>query len=123
MRALSNLLIWLALVCGTPAAAQGAPAADPGFRSLWTSWDQANRQAMDREIEAQRRVEEDLATADAQRRQLLRNQGRALGERVGEIVRLGDCAEGERLAREAGDFPLVEAVRNHCAIAAGARPE
>ena len=37
-----------------------------------------------------------------------------LGQRVGEIVRAGDCEEGERVARAAGDFPLVEAVRTHC---------
>ena len=38
----------------------------------------------------------------------------ALGRRVGEVVRAGDCAEGERIAREAGDFALVRAVREHC---------
>jgi hypothetical protein len=38
----------------------------------------------------------------------------ALGRRVGEVVRAGDCAEGERIAREAGDFALVNAVRDHC---------
>ncbi len=38
----------------------------------------------------------------------------ALGERVGEVVRAGDCAEGERIARVAGDFALVRAVRAHC---------
>jgi hypothetical protein len=32
-------------------------------------------------------------------------------------VRAGDCEEGERVARAAGDFPLVEAVRAHCRTA------
>jgi hypothetical protein len=31
------------------------------------------------------------------------------------VVRRGDCAEGERMAREARDFPLVRAVRDYCA--------
>ena len=77
---------------------------------------------MSTETDAVRRVRHDVATADARRLDQLRNQGRALGERVGEIVGLGDCAEGERVARAAGDFALVEAVRAHCA-AADARGE
>jgi hypothetical protein len=32
-------------------------------------------------------------------------------------VALGDCGEGERVARAAGDFALVAAVRAHCADA------
>ena len=38
----------------------------------------------------------------------------ALGRRVGEIVRAGDCTGGERMAREAGDLALVRAVQEHC---------
>ncbi len=81
---------------------------------MWTGWSSINRQALTQEHEAVRRYREDLATADARRLRALRDQGRPLGERVGEIVRLGDCEEGERLARAAGDFALVEAVRGYC---------
>lgn len=114
------VLSWLiaALAASAPAHAQSpapTPApARPDFRGLWTGWGAANDQAMRREAEAQQQVERDLATADAERRHRLANEGRALGERVGETVRLGDCEEGERIAREAGDFALVEAVRRHC---------
>lgn len=45
----------------------------------------------------------------------------ALGERVGDIVALGDCAEGERVARTAGDFALVAAVRDYCTAAGQSR--
>lgn len=99
-------------------AAGGPTAQTPAasdFSTLWTGWGRVNREAMTTEAEAAQRVREDVATADAARLRQLQNQGRALGERVGEIVRLGDCAEGERVARAAGDFPLVEAVRAHCA--------
>ena len=97
-------------------AAPDAPAApNSDFSRLWTGWGSVNREAMTVETDAMRRVRQDVATADAERLRLLQGQGRALGERVGEIVRLGDCADGERVAREAGDFPLVEAVRAHCA--------
>ncbi|HEV2866694.1 MAG TPA: hypothetical protein VGX37_09275 [Allosphingosinicella sp.] len=70
------------------------------------------------ERQAVERVRQDYVTANSERRGELQNQGRALGERVGEIVRLGDCQEGERVAREAGDFALVQAVRDYCATAA-----
>lgn len=40
--------------------------------------------------------------------------GDALGQRVGELVRTGDCTAGERMAREAGDFALLAAVRAYC---------
>lgn len=105
---------------GAPPAAQAPAATAPAasdFSSLWTGWGRVNREAMITETEAAQRVREDVATADAARLRQLQNQGRALGERVGEIVRLGDCAEGERVARAAGDFALVEAVRAHCAQA------
>ena len=99
-------------------AAPGASTApDSDFSRLWTGWGSVNREAMTVETDAIRRVRQDVRTADAERLRQLQGQGRALGERVGEIVRLGDCAEGERVAREAGDFPLVEAVRSHCARA------
>ena len=124
MKALKSTWICLALVTPSMALAQAVPAASAAtdFSRLWTGWGGVNREAMSTETDAVRRVRHDVATADARRLDQLRNQGRALGERVGEIVRLGDCAEGERVARAAGDFALVEAVRAHCA-AADARGE
>lgn len=85
---------------------------------MWTGWSGVNREAMAVESEAMRRMRADLAVADAERLRQLRGQGRELGERVGEVVRGGDCAQGERIARQAGDFALVEAVRSHCGAAA-----
>lgn len=107
------LLLASALIAPTTLAAQ-PPAPRGQFDSMWTSWNSANRQAMRSENEAVRQVQRDVATADAERQAQLRDQGRALGERVGEIVRAGDCEDGERVAREAGDFALVEAVRDYC---------
>ncbi len=105
----------LALALLAPAMLAAQPTAPRGqFDSMWTSWSGTNRQAMLQENEAIERVRRDVATADAARQAALRNQGRALGERVGEIVRGGDCEDGERVAREAGDFALVEAVREYC---------
>ena len=114
------LALSVAIVAPVPALAASAPPAPPSsdFSALWTGWNRVNREAMTTETDAVRRVREDVATADAPRLRALQNQGRALGERVGEIVRLGDCAEGERVARAAGDFALVEAVRAHCAATA-----
>jgi hypothetical protein len=109
----------LALLAPSLALASDAPPSAPpppqDFSALWTGWSGLNREAMTVETDAVRRVREDVATADAERLRQLRNQGRALGEQVGEIVRLGDCEEGERVARAAGDFALVEAVLAHCA--------
>jgi hypothetical protein len=124
MNALKSTWICLALMTPSMALGQAVPAASAAadFSRLWTGWGGVNREAMSTETDAVRRVRHDVATADARRLDQLRNQGRALGERVGEIVRLGDCAEGERVARAAGDFALVEAVRAHCA-AADARGE
>jgi hypothetical protein len=124
MKILKSSGFLIALMAPSMALAQvGATApAGPDFSRLWTGWGSVNRQAMRTETDAVRQVRHDVATADAGRLGELREQGRALGERVGEIVRLGDCAEGERVAREAGDFALVEAVRAHCA-AAGARAD
>ena len=124
MKILKSVWICLALMTPSMALGQAVPTASAAadFSRLWTGWGGVNREAMSTETDAVRRVREDVATADARRLDQLRNQGRALGERVGEIVRLGDCAEGERVARAAGDFALVEAVRAHCA-AADARGE
>ncbi len=119
MKALISGSVFLALVAPALAHAQEvrASTASSNFSRLWTGWGSVNRQAMSTETAAVGRVRQDVASADAERLAQLRDRGRALGERVGEIVRLGDCAEGERVARAAGDFALVEAVRAHCAAA------
>jgi len=102
---------------GTPAPAPGAPPNPYG--ELFTRWDGVNRDS----IEAEASPEPAQAAADAQSFAVPaysplqpRSQAEAvaLGERVGQVVRAGDCAEGERIAREAGDFALVRAVRDHC---------
>lgn len=85
-----------------------APAANP-YRGLWTDWHAANRAS----TEAERNAPPPRHTAE---------EARALGTRVGEIVAQGDCRNGERLAREAGDMRLVEAVRRHCALPRVDRP-
>ena len=109
-------LVWPLLLSPAIALAQGAPVSAPapaprgGFESLWTGWSGANRDSIRAEEQAARAAQP--AAAEAPRRYQAGSV--ALGERVGEVVRLGDCAEGERLAREAGDFPLVDAVRAHC---------
>jgi hypothetical protein len=84
------------------------PAANP-YRGLWTDWDAANRAS----IEAERNAMPPRLTAE---------EARALGTRVGEVVAQGDCRNGERMAREAGDMRLVEAVRRHCALPRVDRP-
>jgi hypothetical protein len=106
------LLLCLALLAPAPALAQ--PPAPSDFSRMWTGWTSINRESMSTERQGIEQVRRDVASADSARVRALRDQGRALGERVGEIVRLGDCEGGERIAREAGDFALVEAVREHC---------
>jgi len=120
MKAMRSLGFCLALLAPSAALAQAAPAAGASdFQRMWTGWRAANAASLSVERVSVERVRQDVATADAARMHQLRNQGRALGERVGEIVRLGDCAEGERVARAAGDFALVQAVRSHCEAMAG----
>ena len=116
MKSSKALLISLALAAPAQAFAQASRAESPApdFRRLWTGWASVNREAMTTESEAVQRLRREIAAADAEHLRRLGNQGRALGERVGEIVRLGDCEDGERVARQAGDFALVEAVRGHC---------
>jgi hypothetical protein len=99
-----------------PAAAR--PSSNP-FQSLWTGWSGANRDSLEAETGMQ--AQPDRATPDATSipagSPLLsrsREAAEALGARVGGIVRGGDCAEGERVARAAGDFALVQAVRDSC---------
>jgi hypothetical protein len=100
-----------------PAAAQ--PSSNP-FQGLWTGWSGANRDSLEAETRIQAepdRAPPPYSTAIPAGSPLLsrsREQAEALGARVGEIVRGGDCAEGERIARDAGDFALVQAVRGYC---------
>jgi hypothetical protein len=99
------------------AAAQAAPAAQPApFERLFTDWRSANRQSIEAEREALQRPAPAPApdSASVPAMSGFAPGSTALGERVGEIVSLGDCAEGERMARAAGDFALLVAVRNHC---------
>jgi hypothetical protein len=104
-----------------PAFAQSQPAPTSGFRGLWTGWGAANADSMKVERGGVTEVRREYQSGGSERRRQLETQGRDLGERVGEIVRLGDCAEGERVARAAGDFALVKAVRDHCEAIAAAR--
>lgn len=125
MRALSALLA-MGLSTAAPAAGQGvqpaqtgeAPAANP-YRDLFTRWDGANRAS----LEAEAGTVEPAAPAETQSNAVpayspligrSEEEAVALGRRVGDVVRGGDCAQGERIAREAGDVALVRAVREHC---------
>jgi len=117
MQRITALLAGLALAA--PAFAQGAAAPQPqGFAGLFTPWSGVNRDSVQAEIEARRRAAVEAApTASPEQRQRY-TQAVSLGERVGRVVRDGDCEEGERMARDAGDFALVRAVRSHCGLAA-----
>ena len=107
-----------------PAAPSTAPATTPAspFSGMWTPWTGVTRESDEAEAAAARRrqveaqAEAPTAVPATAIRSVARrpSQGAELGERVGEIVRTGDCEAGERMAREAGDFALVQAVRDHC---------
>lgn len=111
IRTLPAVLL-LALASVPAAAADAPPAPAPrAFQGLFVDWSAANRASIDAERQGAQRTA--VAPAEA-----TNGAGSiALGERVGEIVALGDCAEGERVARAAGDFALVAAVRAHCSAA------
>jgi hypothetical protein len=102
MIAMTSYLIASALAAAAPPP---PPPADPGFAGLWTHWSGVNGEALQAET---------VRAAPAVPAGPLRAGTPELGQRVGEMVRTGDCEGGERLAREAGDFPLLEAVRAHC---------
>jgi len=104
MIATTGFLIASALASAAPPPA-AAPAPDP-YAGLFTRWTGANEEAL--------RAEASRAAPAAAAAGPLRAGTPELGARVGEIVRAGDCEEGERVARAAGDFPLVDAVRAHC---------
>lgn len=104
---------FLLLAAAALSAAVPAPMAPPqpqqqGFSGLWTAWSNANNASLQAETARQ------APAAPAAGAGPLRAGSPELGTRVGEIVRTGDCEEGERVARAAGDFPLVAAVRAHC---------
>jgi hypothetical protein len=122
MRAASALLA-LSLLAAAPAAAQGgtpAPAAQPPanpFGELFTRWDGVNREAIEAEAspaQPEPAPQSNAIPAYSPLDSRTHADAVALGQRVGQVVRAGDCAEGERIAREAGDFALVRAVREHC---------
>lgn len=97
------------LASALASAAPAQPAApDPAYSGMWTSWSGANGESL--RAEAARSA----PAAPSPTSGPLRPGSPELGARVGEIVRAGDCEEGERVARAAGDFPLVDAVRMHC---------
>ena len=123
MRALHALLA-LGLFAAAPVAAQGVappPAAEAPanpWQGLFTRWDGVNRESLDAEADTARpeaaAPESGAVPAYSPLQPRAETEAVALGRRVGEVVRAGDCAEGERIAREAGDFALVRAVREHC---------
>ena len=112
MRTLFALLpLAIAALAPSAAFAEQSPA-PTSFSGLFTSWNNVNRDS----VRAETEMRAPAAGAVPASSELGRSHGQAvaLGERVAEAVRRGDCAEGERLAREAGDFPLVRAVRDYC---------
>lgn len=115
-------LLLLGAAIGQPPAPDPAPASpqsqvapaqpvESRFRSLFIDWRATGEEALARE---QARLD-DLGAADA----APARQARVLGDQVGEMVALGDCDGGERLARDAGDHALVRAVQTHCRRQAG----
>ena len=113
----TTIAVFACLALASPALAQSiAPPQSPspsGFSSLFTSWSDTARESLRAETEAARPPAAGAIPASTG---LQRGQADAvaLGERVADFVRRGDCEEGERIAREAGDFALVRAVRGHC---------
>ena len=106
-------LILLSLAAA-PAANAGTVTPAPErtrFQGLFVDWNSASRQAIETERLAAQRP---TPPAQPQPGAGPTAGSVALGERVGDVVALGDCAEGERIARAAGDFALVAAVRAHC---------
>ena len=102
-----HLLLALAASLAQPAAAPPPPETSR-FGALFTDWRSASQEALEQE-----RSRDSAASAPVRSEA----QARALGDRVGRIVAEGACEEGERIAREAGDFALVRAVQDHCRTA------
>jgi hypothetical protein len=108
-------LILLAITAAPAAGAGTTPAPERArFQGLFVDWNSANRQSIATERQATQRPALPAQPADGA---AAGAGSAALGERVGDVVALGDCAEGERIARAAGDFALVAAVRAHCTAA------
>jgi hypothetical protein len=98
--------LFLVAMLAAPTPTAPVQAAAPGaYANLWTRWSGVNADSL---------AAEARAAPPASAAGPLRAGSPELGQRVGEEVRSGNCAEGERLARAAGDFPLLEAVRAHC---------
>jgi len=98
--------LFLVAMLTAPTPSAPAEAASPSaYANLWTRWSGVNAESL---------AAETRAAPPGSAAGPLRAGSAELGQRVGEEVRSGNCAEGERLARAAGDFPLVEAVRAHC---------
>jgi len=114
------LALTLVALAAAPAAASQTTAPDgrARFHGLFVDWNAAGRQSI--EAERQASVRPVLPAATPATAAMATAGSRELGERVGDIVALGDCAEGERVARAAGDFALVAAVREHCNARPGA---
>jgi hypothetical protein len=100
-----NSFAFLALLA---AAAPAPPPAAPTF----LDWRALSRDSSRTETEQLQRTTEMPSTIAARTDAIAR--GRALGDRVGQIVAAGDCDEGERQARAAGDVALAKAVRDYC---------
>lgn len=97
------------------AAAQPPPGdARPRFEGMFTQWQSASRESVEAERRALARPPAAAPAGPAASGAIYVPGSPELGRRVGEIVALGDCGEGERVARAAGDFALVAAVRAHC---------
>ena len=120
---LASALLALSLLAAAPAAGQSvapAPETPPNpYAGLFTRWDGASQESMQAEAgapqqDAPPQPEANAVPAYSPLVSRSDDQAVALGRRVGEVVRTGNCAEGERIAREAGDFALVRAVRAHC---------
>src|SRR3546814_19728737 len=88
--AVTSALILLLQAAQVPPSAESA-----GFGAMWVDWNALGRQSSAAE----------RAPPPVQQRD--RADAASLGQRVGEVVASGDCAIGERLAREAGDLPLA----------------
>ncbi len=90
----------------------GAPKNGTRFNDVWTNWSAVNRGSLDAELvgASAKGLRNPVGESSAH----LKAGSPELGAHVGEIVAAGDCSEGERLARAAGDFPLLAAVRDYC---------
>ena len=100
-----QFLLALAASLAQPASAPALPPEPSRFGALFTDWRAVSSEAVEQE-----RARDAAANAPVR----TEAEARALGDRVGQIVAEGACEEGERIAREAGDFALVRAVEDHC---------